>query len=564
MQIAVCEFARNVAGMEGANSTEFDLETPFPVIDLLPEQKEVSDLGGTMRLGADPVKLHVDSRARELYGEAVIYERHRHRYEVNNLLRKRLESAGLVVSGTSPDERLVEVIELDEPPVLRRVAVPPGVQVPAGAPGAAVPGVRRGRAASRRGRRGRRPPGRVAACLAVARTSPAHDPCQRLGERRCRARATGSGAVCTRTSPGCARCSARRAASGRAPSWFAASWPSSASASRRTRPGRSLGGDCGNLVARVPGTGEEWLMICTHLDTVPPSGPIEPVVVDGGWVNAGDGILGADNKAAVAVALGLARQFHAAAGRGRAGAGLHGRRGGRPRPERRRSSRRALRSRIGYTFDHASPIGEIVVASPTYYRLDRRAVRGRRPRGDPAAGRSQRRSRGRPGGRVDAAGAARRRDDGERRRVRRAARRRTSFPTGAASSARRGASIRSRPSRRSARWSTVWATRRTRADCECDLDVSVRRLFEGYRTRRTAAEIRLAEAALRDCGYDPRQIVTGGGSDANALIVKGLGCVNLANGTERNHQPDERVSLAALEGMLDVGLALVRRAAEFV
>jgi CTP synthase len=116
MQIAVCEFARNVAGMEGANSTEFDLETPFPVIDLLPEQKEVSDLGGTMRLGADPVKLHADSRSRELYGEAVIYERHRHRYEVNNLLRKRLETAGLVVSGTSPDERLVEVIELEDHP----------------------------------------------------------------------------------------------------------------------------------------------------------------------------------------------------------------------------------------------------------------------------------------------------------------------------------------------------------------------------------------------------------------------------------------------------------------
>jgi CTP synthase len=116
MQIAVCEFARNVVGMEGANSTEFDLETPFPVIDLLPEQKEVADLGGTMRLGADPVKLHVDSRVRELYGEAVVYERHRHRYEVNNLLRKRLESAGLVVSGTSPDDRLVEVIELEDHP----------------------------------------------------------------------------------------------------------------------------------------------------------------------------------------------------------------------------------------------------------------------------------------------------------------------------------------------------------------------------------------------------------------------------------------------------------------
>ncbi len=116
MQIAVAEFARNVADMEGANSTEFDLETPFPVIDLLPEQKEVADLGGTMRLGADPIKLHAGTRAREIYGEAVIYERHRHRYEVNNLLRKRLQSAGLHISGTSPDERLVEVVELEDHP----------------------------------------------------------------------------------------------------------------------------------------------------------------------------------------------------------------------------------------------------------------------------------------------------------------------------------------------------------------------------------------------------------------------------------------------------------------
>ncbi len=123
MQVAVAEFARHVAGMEGANSTEFDIETPFPVIDLLPEQKEVADLGGTMRLGADPIKLHAGSRALQMYGEAVIYERHRHRYEVNNLLRKRLTNAGadavggsLRISGTSPDERLVEIIELDGHP----------------------------------------------------------------------------------------------------------------------------------------------------------------------------------------------------------------------------------------------------------------------------------------------------------------------------------------------------------------------------------------------------------------------------------------------------------------
>src|SRR4029079_3099868 len=116
MQMAVSDFARHVVGMDGANSTEFDPETPFPVIDLLPEQKEGADMGGTMRLGADPVKLHESTKARELYGEAVIYERHRHRYEVNNFLRRRLEQSGMVFSGTSPDDRLVEVIELPDQP----------------------------------------------------------------------------------------------------------------------------------------------------------------------------------------------------------------------------------------------------------------------------------------------------------------------------------------------------------------------------------------------------------------------------------------------------------------
>ena len=116
MQIAVCEFARHVAGMAGANSTEFDIETEWPVIDLLPEQKEVSDLGGTMRLGRRSGEAPRRHRAREIYGEAVIYERHRHRYEVSISLRRRLETAGLVVSGTSPDERLVEMIELPDHP----------------------------------------------------------------------------------------------------------------------------------------------------------------------------------------------------------------------------------------------------------------------------------------------------------------------------------------------------------------------------------------------------------------------------------------------------------------
>jgi CTP synthase len=114
MQVAVVEFARHVVGLEGANSSEFDPETPYPVIDLLPEQKEIEDMGGTMRLGSDPVKVVAGTRAYEAYGEPVVYERHRHRYEVNNTLRPRLVSKGLIIAGTSPDERLVEIIELPE------------------------------------------------------------------------------------------------------------------------------------------------------------------------------------------------------------------------------------------------------------------------------------------------------------------------------------------------------------------------------------------------------------------------------------------------------------------
>ena len=112
MQVAISEFARDLCGLDGANSTEMDPETPYPVIDLLPEQKEVEDLGGTMRLGAQPVDLVEGTRAHAAYGETVVYERHRHRYEVNNHFRPRLVEAGLVVSGTYQEGRLVEVIEI--------------------------------------------------------------------------------------------------------------------------------------------------------------------------------------------------------------------------------------------------------------------------------------------------------------------------------------------------------------------------------------------------------------------------------------------------------------------
>jgi CTP synthase len=112
MHVAVSEFARHVVGLDGANSTEMDPETPFPVIDLLPEQKGVEDLGGTMRLGAQAVEVAAGTQARDLYEEAVIFERHRHRYEVNNHYREQLTDAGLVVSGTFDGERLVEIVEL--------------------------------------------------------------------------------------------------------------------------------------------------------------------------------------------------------------------------------------------------------------------------------------------------------------------------------------------------------------------------------------------------------------------------------------------------------------------
>jgi CTP synthase len=116
MHVAVSEFARNVCGLDGANSTEMDPETPYPVIDLLPEQKEIEDLGGTMRLGAQAVELEAGTSAHETYGQDVVHERHRHRYEVNNQIRPQLVEAGLVVSGTFQSGRLVEVIELPDHP----------------------------------------------------------------------------------------------------------------------------------------------------------------------------------------------------------------------------------------------------------------------------------------------------------------------------------------------------------------------------------------------------------------------------------------------------------------
>ncbi len=116
MQVAVIEYARNVVGLNGANSAEINPSTPYPVIDLLPDQKDIEDLGGTMRLGLYPCKISHETTAFREYGEELVYERHRHRYEFNNEYREAIEAAGLVISGTSPDGRLVEMVELADHP----------------------------------------------------------------------------------------------------------------------------------------------------------------------------------------------------------------------------------------------------------------------------------------------------------------------------------------------------------------------------------------------------------------------------------------------------------------
>ncbi|RAV12517.1 CTP synthase [Paenibacillus contaminans] len=116
MQVAVIEYARNVVGLESANSSEINPTTPYPVIDLLPEQKDIEDLGGTMRLGLYPCKIAEGSLAMQCYEDELVYERHRHRYEFNNEYREAIEAAGLKITGTSPDGRLVEMIEMPEHP----------------------------------------------------------------------------------------------------------------------------------------------------------------------------------------------------------------------------------------------------------------------------------------------------------------------------------------------------------------------------------------------------------------------------------------------------------------
>ena len=445
-----------------------------------------------MRLGADPIKLHPDTRAREIYGEAVVYERHRHRYEVSISLRKRLEAAGLVVSGTSPDERLVEVIELRDHPFFVASQFHPEFK---SRPERPAPLFREFVAAAlerARDRHAGAPPGRtqdVTRRGARRHASPSVRPGLRgrapAAERRC--------------SPSCARSRARSGASAR----WATAWPASCARSARGHRGRRGRRDRRRMrqPARAhPRPGGAVACCCA-----PTSTPSRTAARRAGVSSTAAGrapattILGADNKAAVAVLLALARR---AARRGRAG-GHRARSSRSARRTRwrapRRSTPRVLRCDFGYVFDHASPIGEIVVASPTYYRLTPSLPRGR-PRTPGSAPRTGA-ARSWPPRSAIAGMRLGRLDDETTANVgtiaRRRGRRRTSCPSTAGSTPRRARCAMSSVEAVVAEMVDHCHDAANDPACECDVDVTVERLFAATATRpaRRASSPRRARAA---------------------------------------------------------------------
>ena len=293
------------------------------------------------------------------------------------------------------------------------------------------------------------------------------------------------------------------------------------------------------------------------MDTVPLDGPVEVERADGLLTNRHEAILGADNKAAVATIMGAARRLVSS-----------------PPPVgvellfttseelalrgAKAFDRRRLGAEFGYVFDHASPVGEIVVASPTYYRLQA-SFRGRAAHAGirPEAGRNAIAAAARAVaamqiGRLDAETTANvgRIEGGTSANVV-AERCVVELEARSLDVAKAGETVSA----------MVDAAAEAASDSDCDVETSVERLFQGYRLPRTAPAVQVAAAALAACGIEPAYIPTGGGSDANAFISAGLPVVNLANGTERNHQPDESVTVDALEAMLDVTLAIVDQAA---
>jgi len=322
-----------------------------------------------------------------------------------------------------------------------------------------------------------------------------------------------------------------------------------------------LGGECGNLFARVGPADAPQLMFCAHMDTVGDESPVVPVFREGGWESEGDAILGADNKAALAVIVELARRVsiegapvglelcftvreeQALKGAGEVDVGR-------------------FSATTGYVFDHATPIGQIIGASPTYVQWDA-VLEGRASHAgiSPEDGRNAIVAAARavsriPCGRIDADTTA-----NVASFLGGTATHGTNIVapdcrvTGEARSLEEGVAERLADE--------VVATFHDAAnepDCSCDVDVTLERSFLGYRIDESDPGVRLAQSALSACGHDPVIVDSGGGSDANAFRRSGLAVVNLANGTERPHMPDERVSAEALEAMLDVAITLVDEA----
>jgi tripeptide aminopeptidase len=341
------------------------------------------------------------------------------------------------------------------------------------------------------------------------------------------------------------------------------SWAEEECAFHVTRELRAMGlevetDEAGNLLARVAGRGARSILLCAHLDTVEPVAAIDPVIVGDGWENANAGILGADNKAAVAMILEVARRcivegapvglellFTVAEEVGLQGA--------------KRFDATRLRSDFGFVFDHATPIGEVVVSSPTLYRLEaefhgKAAHAGMRPEeGRSAILAAAHAASAMPHGRIDAQTTAN-----------------LGLIHGGAESTnvvaercRLLAEVRSVDPDRAEEVlaAVIDAMHDGASHGECDVDVMTEKQVVGYRQRPSSPPVAAAEAALRVRGYEPSRIATGGASDANALQAAGFACVNVANGTEHNHEPTERVSVTALEAMLDVGFALLDEAA---
>ena len=325
--------------------------------------------------------------------------------------------------------------------------------------------------------------------------------------------------------------------------------------------GTRVGSTMGNLFCRVEAHGVNGggvpLFLCAHLDTVPPDGPIEPVVEGEVVRNAGGTILGADNKAAVAVMLEAVRRV-VAEGRPHAGLELVFT----PKEEVGLLGAAAfdhtrLEASVGYVFDQAGPIGEVVLGAPTATALLARFH-----------GRSAHAGMYPEEGRSAVAAAARAIADLRLGRL--------DDETTANVGRIEGGTARNIVPE----WCTVTAEARSHDDrkladvvqemldafafaastAECEVETEVETSYRGYRFRRDDQAVSLAAQALSAAGYEPTYALSGGGADANVFNERGLSCVNLANGMAQIHTPDEHIAVADLEGMVDVTLALVEAA----